>query len=121
MLDDDEFSRVLSKQDFSRVLSQQDLERLASQGREKLTLKERFAEFLRNTNKSPASRKLIPMSSCIISSRFTVHPVNDAANRFGLREQDSAGVAWQSSRSGEDLSHVKDQRWLRCYNERLRS
>jgi len=46
MLDDDEFSRVLSKQDFNRVLSQQDLEKLASQGREKLTLKERFAEFL---------------------------------------------------------------------------
>jgi len=36
MLDDDEFSRVLS---------QQDLEKLASQGREKLTLKECFAEF----------------------------------------------------------------------------
>ena len=30
MLDDDEFSRVLSKRDFSRVLSQQDLEKLAS-------------------------------------------------------------------------------------------
>jgi hypothetical protein len=45
MLDDDEFSRVVSKQDFSRVLSEQDLENLTSQDVEKLT-KELFGALL---------------------------------------------------------------------------